>query len=89
MAQLVFERDRDPTRGLVADIANFLAEFFQQGYLYHSLNAYRSAISSVHKKVNGELVGQHPLISRVLKKEFLMRDHQNQSINQYGTSTWF
>ena len=64
------ERDRDPTRGLVVDIADFLAELFQQGYQYRSLNAYRSAISSAHEKVDGELVGQHPLISRVLKGVF-------------------
>ena len=52
------------------DVANFLAELFQQGYQYHSLNAYRLAIYSVHEKVDGELVDQHPLISRELKGAF-------------------
>ena len=42
------EWDRDPTKGPIVDVVNFLAELFQQGYQYRSLNAYRSAISSVH-----------------------------------------
>ena len=64
------ERSRDPIRGPIGDVANFLSELFQEGYQYRSLNAYRSAISSVHEKVDGELVGQHPLISRLLKGAF-------------------
>ena len=50
-----------------------LSELFQEGYQYRSLNAYRSAISSVHEKVDGELLGQHPLISRLLKGAFSER----------------
>ena len=49
-------------RGPIADILNFLAELLEQGFQYHSLNAYRSAISSVHKKINGIEVGKHPLV---------------------------
>ena len=64
------ERSRDPTKGPIADVVNFLAELFHQGYQYRSLNAYRSAISSVHEKVDGEPVGQHPLVSQVLKGAF-------------------
>ena len=78
------EQDRDPTRGPVVDIANFRAELFQQGYQYCLLNAYRSAISLVHEKVDGELVGQHPLISRVLKGVFNERPPKP----KYQSSTW-
>lgn len=52
------------------DVVNFLAELFHQGYQYHSLNAYRFAISSIHAKVDGEQVGQHLLVSWVLKGAF-------------------
>ena len=38
------ERGRDPIRGPIADV---LAELFEQGYQYRSLNSYRSAILSV------------------------------------------
>ena len=47
------EWSRNSTKGPIADVVNFLAELFHQGYQYHSLNAYRSAISSVHEKVDG------------------------------------
>ena len=42
------EWGRDPLRGPVASILNFLAELFEQGFWYCSLNPNRSAISSVH-----------------------------------------
>ena len=64
------ERDRDPIRGPVADVANFLAQLFEEGYQYRSLNAYRSAIGSVHEKIDGVEVGKHPLIARILKGVF-------------------
>ena len=61
------ERNRDPTMGPVEDIINFLAQLFKEGYQYRSLNSYRSAISAVHSKVDGQSVGQHPLVTRMLK----------------------
>ena len=64
------ERGRDLIRGPVADVLNFLANLFDQGYQYRSLNAYRSAISSVHEKVDGIEVGKHPLVARMLKGAF-------------------
>jgi len=42
----------DPISGTTSDVANFLAELHSQGYQTNSLNAYRSAISSVHDKVD-------------------------------------
>ena len=44
---------------------------------------YRSAISSVHDKVDGYDVGQHPLVSRLLKGAF----HQRPPQPRY-TQTW-
>ena len=66
------EQGRDPIRDPIADILNFLAELFEQGFQYRLLNTYRSAISSVHEKINGIEVGKHPLVSR----ECLMRGLQ-------------
>ena len=57
-------------------MVNFLAQLFEQGYQYRSLNAYHSAISSVHEKVDGYEVGQHPLVSRLLKGVFHQRPPQ-------------
>ena len=61
------QRNRDPFSGPVEDVINFLAELFREGYLYRSLNSYRSAISAIHSKVDGQPVGQHPLVTRMLQ----------------------
>ena len=57
------EQHSDPFSGPVSQVVNFLAHLYQQGYQYRSLNTYRSAISSVHEKIDGIAVGQHPLSS--------------------------
>ena len=57
------KRSRDPIRGIIQDVRNLLDELFQDGYQYRSLNTYHSAISSVHEKVDREVVGQQSLIS--------------------------
>ena len=67
------ERNRGSVRRPIADILNFLAELFEQGYQYRSLNSYRSAISSVHEKVDGFEVDKHPLVSWMLKGAFNKR----------------
>ena len=51
----------------MSEIADFLAELHEDGLQYNSINAYRSAISSVHERVEGISVGQHPTIIRLLK----------------------
>ena len=70
------ERDSDPVLLDVSEVMNFLAHLFEEGYQYRSLNAYRSAISSVHDRVDGISVGQHPLVARVLKGAFNERPPQ-------------
>ena len=64
------ERGSDPFSGPVSEVANFLAVLYQEGYQYNSVNAYRSAISSVHEKVDDLPVGQHPMIIRLVKGVF-------------------
>ena len=54
------ERESDPVSCRISDIVNFLAELFHKGYQYRSLNAYRSDVSSVHDKVDGVEIGEHP-----------------------------
>ena len=54
-------------------MANFLASLYQKGYQYNSINAYRSAISSVHENVDGVSIGQHPIITRLVKGIFNVR----------------
>ena len=59
-------RDSDPISGPISEVVNFLAHLFKEGYQYRSLNSYCSAISSLHERVDGVEVGQHPIVSRVM-----------------------
>lgn len=43
------EWDSDPFSGPISEVANFLASLYQEGYQYNSVNAYKSAISSVYE----------------------------------------
>lgn len=60
----------DPFCGPISDVANFIADLYQQGYQYRSLNSYCSSISSTHKKIDGYPVGQHPTMIRIMKGIF-------------------
>ena len=77
------ERGCDPISGPISDVVNFLADLHSQGYQTNSLNAYRSAISSVHDKVDDMDVGKHPLVARLLKGAF----HARPPLPRY-TGTW-
>ena len=77
------EQGSDPISGPVTEVANFLAYLFKGGYQYSSINSYRSAISSVHDRIDGATVGQHPLITRLIKGVF----HSRPPLPRY-THTW-
>ena len=77
------ERNVDPISGPISDVANFLADLHAKGYQTSSLNAYRSAISSVHDKMDDMDVGRHPLVCRVLKGAF----HARPPLPRYS-ATW-
>ena len=57
----------------VSAILSFLADEFEEGKQYRSLNCYHSAISSTHLPIEGIPVGQHPLVIRLLKGAFNLR----------------
>ena len=61
------EQGFDPVSGPIEDVVNFLAHLYSEGYQYSSLRAYRSVIASLHIPVDGASIGQHPLVSRLLK----------------------
>ena len=77
------ERSFNPFTGPVTNVVNFLAYLFKEGYQYSSINSYRSAISSVHEKLEGYNVGQHPLVTRLLKGIF----HDRPPLPRYS-DTW-
>ena len=77
------ERYHDPVSVPIADVANFLAYLFKEGYISHSLNSFRSAISSIHDPVDGVEVSKHPTFSRLLKGAY----HSRPPLRRY-TTTW-
>ena len=66
------EQHCDPVSGPIEDV-NFLAHLYKEGYQYKSLNAYRSPIASMHTHIDGVSIGQHPLVSRLLRGAFQTR----------------
>ena len=67
------ERNSDPVSGPVEEVVNFLAQLYEEGYQYRSLNAYRSAIASMHMHIEEVSIGQHRLVSHLLKGAFHSR----------------
>ena len=62
-----------PISASLNDVLSFLTAQFHAGHGYRSLNVYRSAISSIHPKIDGYDVGSHPLVCRLLKGVFNKR----------------
>ena len=60
------ERNTDPISGHVSEVANFLADLYDQGYQYRSINSYRLAIASAHDRVEGVSIGQDTVITRLM-----------------------
>ena len=62
------EQNNDSISCPIGEVVNFLCTpIFEQGYQYRSNNSYRSVILSVHEKVDGYEVGQHPLVAMTIK----------------------
>jgi len=67
-AKWASKRNRNPTAGPIENVVNFPANLYKEGYKYCSLLS--NLLSSYSSKVDGQPVGQHPLVSRVLKGAF-------------------
>jgi len=52
---------------------DFLSELFDQGLTYSAINCARSALSSYMSLDDGSVVGQNPLVCRLLKSVFQSR----------------
>ena len=66
----------DPISCDVKFLVNFLAELFKQGLQHRSINTVRSAVSMTHNQVEGVPIGQHPLISRLMRGVYNSRPPQ-------------
>ena len=63
----------DPLSAPLKEILEFLSTQFQLGKQYRTINTIWSVISMTHTDIDGVRVGQHPLVSRLLKGVFNSR----------------
>ena len=79
-----FGRNTDPLSASLGSILEFLADQFDLGLQYRSLNTLRSAISTSHAQIDSVNVGSHPVVSRLLRGMFNARPpapHYSESWN--------
>ena len=57
----------------LSNVLQFLAEQFDTGLRYRTVNRLRSAISTTHPNIDGMAVGHHPLESHLLRGIFNLR----------------
>ena len=62
-----------PCAASLNDVLSYLTAQFNSGHSYRSINVYRSALSSIHPRIDGYTIGSHPLVSRLLKAIFNKR----------------
>ena len=67
------QRGVDPLSAPLGDVLEFLADQFEEGKQYRTINSLRSAISMTHAEVDGRRLGQHPIVTRFLKGVFNTR----------------
>jgi hypothetical protein len=60
-------RKVNPISANVKDILTFLSDQFDSNLQYRTVNVLRSAISSIHSWIESKSVGQHPLVTRLMK----------------------
>ena len=70
------ERQIDPFQASVEFVIEYLTALFSKGYEYSTINGYRSAISALHFGHEGQKVGQHPLVKRLMTGIFNERPPQ-------------
>ncbi len=60
-------RQIDPFSSSVQEFLDFLAGLYDEGLEHRTINSIRSAVSMTHVQVEGVPIGQHPLVTRLLK----------------------
>ena len=77
------QRDLNPFSCGVKPFVNFIASLFQEGLQHRSVNTIRSAVSVTHDRSEGLPLGQHPVVTRIMKRIYNSRPPKPKY-----TSTW-
>ena len=57
----------------INDVLEFIVNLYNTGVGYSSLNSCRSALSLILKPIDGFVIGEHPLVRRIIKGVFRSR----------------
>ncbi|XP_068713796.1 uncharacterized protein [Montipora foliosa] len=63
----------------ITEVLDFPSELYSQGFTYCAINNARSALTLYITVNDGQSVGQHPLVQRLISP-----DHQSQNTRRYG-----
>ena len=78
------KRGPDTFSASVTDFVNFLGSLFSEGLQYRSINTIRSAVSVTHPHVSGSPIGQHTLVTRLMKGIYNSRPPAPQYTSSWG-----
>ena len=81
----------DPVSCGIQTFLDFLADLYGQGLQYRTINAIRSAVSTTHNTIENTPIGQHPLVSRLMKGTYNSRPPEPQYSNTWDVTavlTW-
>ena len=67
------KRSLNPLSSDVQHFLDFLTELFDSGLQHRTINVIRSAVSMTHERIEGLPIGQHPLVTRLMKGVFNLR----------------
>ena len=81
------QRQEDPISCNLNCFLELLAELFDAGLQYRTINVYRSAISVSHLPVDGCLLGSHPLVTRFMKGVHELHPPQPRVFNTWSANT--
>lgn len=70
------EWQADPLSCGISVFFDFLADLYDRGLEHRSINTIRSAVSMTHVEVDRTPIGQHPLVSRLLRGVYNQRTPQ-------------
>ncbi|HLP81006.1 MAG TPA: hypothetical protein VK141_03305 [Nitrosomonas sp.] len=61
------QREINPLFGSLENVLSYLTYLFENGKAYRTIGVHRSCLSSILPKIDGEDVGNHPLVRKLLK----------------------
>ena len=77
------ERKVNPLSAGIQQFLNFLTSLFQEGLQYRTINSIRSAVSSTHNPLEGNPIGQHPLVKQLLRGTYNSRPPQPRYVHTW------